>query len=127
MFSIIVLICHILILYIWFQSIQGIFEVGSKLLETERLLREALTENALLKKFEKTASTRIQTVESQHKSVEARLMTAERQVRELKVKYDDEFNQVYKLHAENQKLLTDLEAARAEVKKNEDVGQAYYD
>lgn len=54
-------------------------------------------------------------------------MTAERQVRELKVKYDDEFNQVYKLHAENQKLLTDLEAARAEVKKNEDVGQAYYD
>uniref|UniRef100_A0A2N9EH39 Uncharacterized protein n=1 Tax=Fagus sylvatica TaxID=28930 RepID=A0A2N9EH39_FAGSY len=81
--------------------IQGIFEVGSRLLETESLLREALTENASLKELEKTASTRIQTVESQHKSVEARLMTAERQMRELKAKYDDEFNKFYKLRAEN--------------------------
>uniref|UniRef100_A0A2N9HBS3 Uncharacterized protein n=1 Tax=Fagus sylvatica TaxID=28930 RepID=A0A2N9HBS3_FAGSY len=38
-------------------SIQGIFEVSSKLLETERLLREALGENALLKELEKMAST----------------------------------------------------------------------
>ena len=38
-----------------------------------------------------------------------------------------EFNRVYELHAENQKLLADLEAARVEVKKAEDAGQAYYD
>ena len=54
-------------------------------------------------------------------------MTAGRQVRELKAKYDDEFNKVYELRAENQKLLANLEAARAEVKKTEDAAQAYYD
>ena len=54
-------------------------------------------------------------------------MTAGRQVRELKAKYDDEFNKVYELRAENQKLLANLEAAWAEVKKTEDAAQAYYD
>ena len=54
-------------------------------------------------------------------------MSVERQVRELKKKYDDEFNRVYELLAENKNLLADLEAARAEVKKAEDAGQAYYD
>ena len=54
-------------------------------------------------------------------------MTAGRQVRELKAKYDDEFNKVYELCAENQKLLANLEAAWAEVKKTEDAAQAYYD
>uniref|UniRef100_A0A2N9H489 Uncharacterized protein n=1 Tax=Fagus sylvatica TaxID=28930 RepID=A0A2N9H489_FAGSY len=44
-------------------SIQGIFEVSSRLLETERLMREALGENALLKELERTASTRIQAAE----------------------------------------------------------------
>jgi ribosomal protein S17E len=51
-------------------------------------------------------------------------MSVERQVRELKKKYDDEFNRVYELLAENKNLLADLEAARAKVKKAEDAGQA---
>ena len=97
------------------------------MLETERLLREALVENVSLKELEKTASTKIHATESQHKSAEAGLMTTKRQVRELKANYDDEFNRVYELRAENQKLLTNLKAARAEVKKTEDAGQAYYD
>uniref|UniRef100_A0A2N9IKC7 Uncharacterized protein n=2 Tax=Fagus sylvatica TaxID=28930 RepID=A0A2N9IKC7_FAGSY len=103
-------------------SVQGIFKVGSRLLETKRLLREALVENVSLKELEKTALTKIHATESQHKSAEAGLMTTEHQVRELKAKYDDEFNRVYELRVENQKLLADLKAARAEVKKTEDAG-----
>ncbi len=69
---------------------------------------EARGENNLLKELEKTAYIRIQAAESQHKSAKAGLMTAEYQVRELKAKYDEEFNRVYELHVENQKILADL-------------------
>jgi hypothetical protein len=51
--------------------------VSSRLLETERLMREALGENALLKELERTASTRIQAAESNHKSAEAELKSAQ--------------------------------------------------
>uniref|UniRef100_A0A2N9F160 Uncharacterized protein n=1 Tax=Fagus sylvatica TaxID=28930 RepID=A0A2N9F160_FAGSY len=78
-------------------SIQGIFEVSSRLLETEHLLCEALGENALLKELEKTTSTWIQAVDSNHKSVEAGLKSVQRQ------------------------------ASRAAVKQAEEEGQAYYD
>ena len=88
---------------------------------------EARSENNLLKELEKTACIRIQAAESQHKSAKAGLMTAEYQVRELKAKYDKEFNKVYELHIENQKILPDLEAIQAEVKKAKDSGQVYYD
>uniref|UniRef100_A0A2N9F0Y2 Uncharacterized protein n=1 Tax=Fagus sylvatica TaxID=28930 RepID=A0A2N9F0Y2_FAGSY len=66
-----------------------------------RLLKEALGGNALLKELEKTAFTRIQAAESQHKSPEAGLMSTKRQVRELQKKRN--------------------------FKKAEDTGQAYYD
>ena len=62
-----------------------------------------------------------------NKSAEAGLMSAKRQVRELQKKYDDEFNRVYELRAENKNLLADLEAAQAKFKKAKDAGEAYYD
>ena len=51
--------------------------MSSRLLETKCLLRKALRENALLKELEKTASTRIQATESNHKSAETGLKSAE--------------------------------------------------
>jgi uncharacterized protein (DUF2164 family) len=101
--------------------------VSSKLLETERLLREALGENALLKELEKMASTWIQAAESNHKSVEARLKSVEHQVKEFEKKYNAEFDKVFELRVENKNILAELEATRAAVKKAEDEGQAYYD
>ena len=61
------------------------------MLETERLLNQSLEENKRLKDLEKSASARIQAAESMHKSAEASLMTAERQVIELKAKLDREY------------------------------------
>jgi hypothetical protein len=40
------------------------------LIETERLLNESLIKNDRLREIEKTASARIQEVESQHKTAE---------------------------------------------------------
>ena len=74
----------------FFQAVQGIFEAGSQLLKTERLLNQSLEENKRLKDLE-YASARIQAAESMHKSAEASLMTAERQVIELKAKLDREY------------------------------------
>ncbi len=75
-------------LFLFFQAVQGMFEAGSRLLENEHLLNQSLEENKWLKDLEKLASVRIQVAESMHKSAEAGLMTAERQVIELKAKLD---------------------------------------
>lgn len=109
------------------QAIQGIFEAGSQLLETKRLLHESLIKNGRLLELKKMALTRIQAAESNHKSAEARLMIAERQVRELTAKFDLKFGCVYELRVANEKLQTELNEARAKVKKAEDEAQSYYD
>ena len=70
--------------------------MSSRLLEIERILREALGENALLKELKKTASTRIQAVESNHKSAEAGLKSTQRQVKQFKKEYNAEFDKVLK-------------------------------
>ena len=61
------------------------------MLEIERLFHESLEKNDRLKDFEKKASAMIQAIESKHKSAEAGLITAERQVVELKAKLDREY------------------------------------
>ena len=53
-----------------FQAVQGVFEVGSRLIETEHLLNESLIENDQLRELEKIASARIQEIESQRKIAE---------------------------------------------------------
>jgi chromosome segregation ATPase len=77
--------------------------------------------------LEKTASTRIQAAESRHKSAEAGLMTAERQVKELTAKLDREINHSCELRAEISDLKAEVDEARAGVQKAEDTAQAYYD
>jgi phage shock protein A len=109
-----------------FQVVQGIFEAGSRLLEIEHLLNESLIENDRLRDLKKTASTRIQAAKSNHKSVEARLKTAERQVKELTAKLDREINRACKLRAKNKKLKAEVDKARAGVQKAEDTAQSYY-
>uniref|UniRef100_A0A2N9GKM3 Uncharacterized protein n=1 Tax=Fagus sylvatica TaxID=28930 RepID=A0A2N9GKM3_FAGSY len=51
-------------------AVQGIFEAGYRLIETERLLNESLIENDRLREVEKMASARIREAESQHKTAE---------------------------------------------------------
>ena len=65
------------------QAVQGIFEAGNHLLETERFLNQSCDEVKRLKDFEKSALTKIWVAESAHKSAEAGLKTSERQVVEL--------------------------------------------
>ncbi len=84
------------------------------MLETERLLNRSLEENNRLKDLEKTALARIQTTESKHKSAKAGLMTAERQVIELKAKLDREYKTSSQLQVENSKLKNAVDEARAE-------------
>uniref|UniRef100_A0A2N9EGP6 Uncharacterized protein n=1 Tax=Fagus sylvatica TaxID=28930 RepID=A0A2N9EGP6_FAGSY len=67
-------------------AVQGIFEAGYRLMETERLLNESLIKNDRLREVEKNASTRIQEVESQHKTAEEGLQTAECQLVEISAK-----------------------------------------
>ena len=76
---------------------------------------------------EKTASTRIQAAKSNHKSIEARLKTAEHQMKELTAKLDREINRACKLRAENKKLKAKVDNAWAGVQKAEDTAQSYYD
>ena len=82
------------------------------MLETERLLDESLEENDQLKALEKQASTRIQATESKHKSAEAGLMTAERQVVELKAKLDREYKTSSQLWVEVGELKDAVNVAR---------------
>uniref|UniRef100_A0A2N9IWI5 Uncharacterized protein n=1 Tax=Fagus sylvatica TaxID=28930 RepID=A0A2N9IWI5_FAGSY len=107
--------------------VQGIFKAGSRLLETERLLNQSLVENDRLRDLEKSAFARIQATESKHKSAEAGLMTAKRQVVELTAKLDREIDRACELQAEIGELKTEVNEARAAVQKAEDEAQSYYD
>ena len=100
--------------------------VVTRLLETEHLLNQSLDENDRLKDFEKTASTRIQTVESKHKSAETGLMTTERQVVELKAKLDREYKNSSQLWLEISELKNEVNEAQVGAQKAEDEAQAYY-
>uniref|UniRef100_A0A2N9FBA7 Uncharacterized protein n=1 Tax=Fagus sylvatica TaxID=28930 RepID=A0A2N9FBA7_FAGSY len=73
---------------------------GSRLLETERRLRESLEENVWLKAFEKKALATIQATENGRKSAKAGLKTAERQVKEFAEKYDREIERSSKLRGD---------------------------
>jgi chromosome segregation ATPase len=97
------------------------------LLETERLLHESLVENDRLKAFEKQALARIQAAESKHKSAEAGLMTAKRQVVELKAKLDREYKTSSQLRVEVGELKDAVNVAREGAQKAEEEAQAYYD
>uniref|UniRef100_A0A2N9EEL8 Uncharacterized protein n=1 Tax=Fagus sylvatica TaxID=28930 RepID=A0A2N9EEL8_FAGSY len=57
----------------------------------KRLLNESIIENDRLREVEKTASARIQEVESQHKTVEEGLQTAECQLVEISAKLEREW------------------------------------
>uniref|UniRef100_A0A2N9G7V4 Uncharacterized protein n=1 Tax=Fagus sylvatica TaxID=28930 RepID=A0A2N9G7V4_FAGSY len=108
-------------------AVQGIFEAGNRLLETECLLNLSLEENKRLKDFEKSASARIRAAECAHKSAEAGLMTADGQAIELKEKLDREYTTSSVLQVENSGLKDAINEARAEVQKAEDEAQSYYD
>jgi hypothetical protein len=97
------------------------------LLETERLLHESLEENDRLKDFEKKASAMIQAAESKHKSAEVGLMTAERQVVELKAKLDRKYKTSSQLWVEVGELKNAVNEARKGAQKAEEEAQAYYD
>ena len=102
-----------------FQAVQGIFEACFLLLETERLLNQSLKENDRLKDLKKTASARIQAVESKHKSAEAGLMTAECQVVELKAKLDQEYERAVGLWGEISELKNEVNEAQESAQKAE--------
>ncbi len=97
------------------------------MLETERLLHEFLAENDWLKALEKQASARIQAAESKHKSADASLMTAERQVVKLKAKLDREYKISSQLRVEVGELKDAVNVAREGAQKAEEKAQAYYD
>ena len=105
----------------YFQAVQGIFEAGSRLIETERLLNDSLIENDRLREIEKTASARIREVESQHKTAKEGLQIAERQLVEISAKLERECNRSSGFQVKINKL-------RAELAQNaENAAQAFYD
>jgi hypothetical protein len=110
-----------------FQAVQGIFEVGSRLLETEHLLNESLNENDRLCDLKKTASSRIQVAERNHKSAEAGLKPTKRQVVELIAKLDRGINHACELRAKISELKAEVKEAREGVQKAEDSALSYYD
>ena len=97
------------------------------MLETERLFHESLAENDRLRNFEKKALAIIHVAESKHKSVEASLMTVERQVVEFSEKYDRQIERSNKLRGDISTLKAEVHEAQVAAKKAEDSAQAYYD
>uniref|UniRef100_A0A2N9FSM6 Transposase (putative) gypsy type domain-containing protein n=1 Tax=Fagus sylvatica TaxID=28930 RepID=A0A2N9FSM6_FAGSY len=71
-------------------AVQGIFEAGNRLLETERRLNLSAEEIKRLKDLESSASVRIRAAESAQKSAEAGLLNLQNQVAELQRKLDSE-------------------------------------
>ena len=69
----------------------------------------------------------IQAAESKHKSAEVGLMTAERQVVELKAKLDREYKTSSQLQVEVGELKNIVNEARKGAQKAEEEAQAYYD
>uniref|UniRef100_A0A2N9GKH4 Uncharacterized protein n=1 Tax=Fagus sylvatica TaxID=28930 RepID=A0A2N9GKH4_FAGSY len=92
--------------------VQGICEAGYRLMETERLLNESLVENDRLREVEKTVFARIREVESQHKTAEEGLQTAECQLVEISSKLERECDRSSGFQAEIDKLRVELAEAR---------------
>uniref|UniRef100_A0A2N9E7C8 Uncharacterized protein n=1 Tax=Fagus sylvatica TaxID=28930 RepID=A0A2N9E7C8_FAGSY len=108
-------------------AVQGIFEAGYRLVETERLLNESLVENDRLREVEKTVSARIREVESQHKTAEEGLQTAECQLVEISAKLERECERSSGFQAEIDKLRAELAEARLASSNAENAAQAFYD
>ena len=81
-------------------------------METERLLNESLVENDRLCEVEKTVSARIREVESQHKTAEEGLQTAECQLVEISAKLEREYDRSSGFQTEIDKLRVELAEAR---------------
>uniref|UniRef100_A0A2N9IBY8 Uncharacterized protein n=1 Tax=Fagus sylvatica TaxID=28930 RepID=A0A2N9IBY8_FAGSY len=105
-------------------AVQGIFEAGNRLLETERRLNLSADEIKRLKDLESSASVRIRAAESAQKSAEAGLLNLQNQVAELQRKLDSEHKSASQVRIENSQLKEAL--AEAEVKADKGA-QAYYD
>jgi hypothetical protein len=96
-------------------------------METERLLNESLIKNDRLREVEKNASTRIQEVESQHKTTEEGLQTAECQLVEISAKLERECNRSSRFQAEIDRLRAELAEAWTVAHNAENAAQAFYD
>uniref|UniRef100_A0A2N9ID46 Transposase (putative) gypsy type domain-containing protein n=1 Tax=Fagus sylvatica TaxID=28930 RepID=A0A2N9ID46_FAGSY len=105
-------------------AVQGIFEAGNRLLETERRLNLSTDEIKRLKDLESSASVRIRAAESAQKSAEAGLLNLQNQVAELQRKLDAEHKSASQVRIENSQLKEAL--AEAEVRADKGA-QAYYD
>jgi chromosome segregation ATPase len=97
------------------------------LIKTKRLLNDSLIENDRLREIEKTASTRIREVESQHKTAEEGLQIAERQLVEISAKLERECNRSSGFQVEINKLRAELAEARKAAQNAENAAQAFYD
>jgi hypothetical protein len=97
------------------------------LVETERLLNESFIENDRLREVEKTVSARIREVESQHKTVEEGLQTAECQLVEISAKLERECERSSGFQAKIDKLRAELAEARLALSNAENAAQAFYD
>ena len=97
------------------------------MIETERLLNESLVENDRLREVEKTVSARIREVESQHKTAEEGLQTAECQLVEISAKLEQERDRSSGFQAEIDKLRAELVEARQVSSNAENAAQAFYD
>uniref|UniRef100_A0A2N9GZX6 Uncharacterized protein n=1 Tax=Fagus sylvatica TaxID=28930 RepID=A0A2N9GZX6_FAGSY len=85
-------------------AVQGIFEAGNRLLETERRLNLSTDEIKRLKDLESSASVRIRAAESAQKSAEAGLLNLQNQVAELQRKLDAEHKSASQVRIENSQL-----------------------
>jgi hypothetical protein len=97
------------------------------LIETERLLNESFIENDRLHEVEKTASARIQEVESQRKTAKEGLQIAECQLVEMSTKLERECNRSSEFQAEISKLRAELSEAQMVAQNAENAAQAFYD
>uniref|UniRef100_A0A2N9GL39 Uncharacterized protein n=1 Tax=Fagus sylvatica TaxID=28930 RepID=A0A2N9GL39_FAGSY len=109
------------------DAVQGIFETGSRLIETERFLNDFLIENDRLREVEKMASARIKEVESQHKTAEEGLQTVECQLVEISAKLERECNRSSGFQTKINKLRAELAEAQTAAQNAENVAQAFYD
>uniref|UniRef100_A0A2N9HH71 Uncharacterized protein n=1 Tax=Fagus sylvatica TaxID=28930 RepID=A0A2N9HH71_FAGSY len=109
------------------SAVQGIFEAGNRLLETERRLNRSAEEIKRLKDLESSASVKIRAAESAQKSAEAGLLNLQNQLAELQRKLDSEHKSASQVRIENSQLKDALTEAEAKVVKAEQQAQAYYD
>ena len=110
-----------------FQAVQGIFEAGDRLLETERRLNRSAEEIKRLKELESSSSVRIRAAESAQRSAEAGLLNLQNQLTELQRQLDSEYKSASQVRIENSQLKDALTEADAKVIRVEEQAQAYYD